>query len=333
MANLRKGTTIGGYPIITEFDENDHIHHASEIDGLGDVAQVVDGQGSGFDADTLGGNHVSDMNDLWVNVAGDTIDSSIVLTGDLRTASDLAAVNSSYVNDFIKKNSITQSEAIPYVAVDTNFTINRSSNVFTAVAGDILIGGYFYRYSNLVKDVTLETGVNANTTYYLYMKVSSDTIYLEVDSSNEAYGYYRILVGEFTTDSIGNVTTHSTYPKPSNLGQIIIISDEPRSNSIINANNTITSLDAGWYRIRDGDNVDSVSLYGATEVAGGSTVQYKITDYDEPSTYSVSNDSGSLLHDGDTITFTAPVVAIDSITTIYVTRNQTTQAFRVSVLS
>lgn len=333
MANLRKGTTVGGYPIITEVEENDHIHHVSEIDGLGSGAQANDGPGSGFDADTLNGNHFSDMRNVWVDASGDTVDASITLRGNLDIAPDNAAVNRAYIKDYIQKNSITQSEAIPYVAVDRNFTVTRSGNVITAKAGDILIGGYFYKYNDLVKNLGSDASIGPNKTYYLYLKVASDNIYLEVDSSNQAYGYYRILVGEVRTDGSGNVTSHTTYPKPSNLGQIIIISDEPRPNAIINANSTITQLDPGWFSLRNGDHVDSISLYGYTEVPSATTVNYTITDYDMLSNYYVRCDAGSLSHYENGITFTPPTVNVDSIVTIYITRNQTTRAFRIKIFA
>lgn len=333
MANLRKGSTVGGYPIVTEHDENDHFHHASDIDGLGDLAQVEDGPGSGFDADMLNGNHFSDMENVWLKKSGGTISSSVQITGNLTNAHDLSAVNRGYIQGFIEKNTITQSEAIPYVAVDANFTMTRSGNVITVQAGDILIGGYFYRYNDLSKNISAVPGILGNRTYYLYLRVLNDAILFEVDSSNEAYGFYRILVGEFDTDTAKNVSSLTTYPKPSNLGQIIIISDQPRPNSIINANNSITKLDEGWYSLRAGDAVDSVSLEGPTVLNGGSVTQYIITDYDMLSTYHVSSDLGSIQVSDETIAFSAPVVPIDTVATLTVTRNQTVVKFRVSILA
>lgn len=73
----------------------------------------------------------------------------------------------------------------------------------------------------------------------------------------------------------------------------------------------------------------AVSLDGPTLVYPGSTNTYKITDYNSPSIWELTTDTGTISRAGDTITLTIPSNAVAGVITLGIKRDGTPAAFKI----
>jgi len=328
MANLSKGSTVGGFGIVSEIDNNEHIHSVNDIDGLGSAATAETGPGSGFDADSLNGLHYSDIENNLVNISGDTIVSNVSLSAPIDESNDLSAITRGYVYDYLQDNAIISDKSIPFVSISPTSTLsyNQTNDTVSLLSGDILIGGTFYEFTTLTKQLLPV----ANATRYIYVVLSNDTVQLEIENTPISHDYTKILVGTVSFTAALNLDNVTQRPSMTNLGDYSISSNVIRNSLLMSDSSGV--LDSEWFDTNFSSSVDTVTLHGDTTVSSGMASEYLITDYDQYSTYNVSVLSGSILYNSDTITFNAPSVSSPTIVKMTVVRNSTPITFDIEVL-
>ena len=326
MANLTKGSTVSGYPLITEDNSNSHTHDLSDIDGLGTAIDSDTGPGSNFDADTLNGLEYSDIENNFVNITGDTIERDVRLTSSIPD-NDLNAINREYVLDYILNETISESNTIPFVSISPSSTLtyNEASDTASLSSGDILIGGQYFSFTTINVNVPAAN----NDTKYIYTVLSGGSISLEVENNPIEHDFKKILVGTISFASNGSLDNVNQRVSMTNLGSYGISNTAIRNSAILSDNSN--NIDTEWFDINLSGLVDTVCLRGDTNVSSGNTVQYTITDYDQLSNYSASVNRGSLSISGNTISFNAPSTGSLVTAILEVTRNSTTTEFRIEV--
>jgi len=325
MSNLKKGSTIGGFAIVTEADENQHVHDVSDIDGIGDGATAETGPGSGFDADTLNGLHYSDMVQNFVNVSGDTIIRNVSITDEPST--DLSAVSRKYTLDYFNTNVIIDSPTIPFVSISPtcNLTYDSGSNTVGFSSGDILIGGSYYTFNPL----SLTIAPVASSSVYIYVSLNNGNIELESENNYIEHDYFKILVGYITFNSSSQLQSINQRQVMCNLHGISMNEQSTPYSMVLS--DSSGNVDPNWFNISASTIVDTVNLKGETSVTSGSSHNYIITDYDQYSTYSISSSQGSISINNNVITVEFPVVSQLSEVVLYITRNTNTLPFSVEV--
>lgn len=328
MANLSKGSTVGGFAIVSEEDSNEHIHSVDDIDGLGSAATAETGPGSGFDADSLNGLHYSDIENNLVNISGDTIVSNISLTDPIDTSNDLSAITRDYVDDYLQDNVIISDDMIPFVSISDSSTLsyNESNDTVSLSAGDILIGGVFYEFTTLSRILLPES----NATKYIYVTVTNNSLQLEIEDNPIEHDYTKILIGTVSFTAGLNLDSVIQRQSMTNLGNYSISYNAMRDSIMLS--NSSGDIDNAWFDTNFTDTVDTVSVQGDITVSSGSASNYLITDYDQFSSYNVSVQNGSITYSGDTITFNAPIVSQPTMVSMIVTRNSTSFTFNIEVL-
>jgi hypothetical protein len=91
------------------------------------------------------------------------------------------------------------------------------------------------------------------------------------------------------------------------------------------------AIDSNWFDTSLSGAADTVTLKGNTNVPSNGSVQYKITDYDQVSSYNASVSTGSLSINNDIITYYAPTTTSEATAILSVTRNSTTLQFKIKV--
>lgn len=325
MSNLKKGSTIGGFAIVSEADENQHVHDVSDIDGLGNGATAETGPGSGFDADTLNGLHYSDMVQNFVNVSGDTIIRNVSITDEPST--DLSAVSRKYTLDYFNTNVIIDSPTIPFVSISPtcNLTYDSGSNTVGFSSGDILIGGSYYTFNPL----SLTIAPVASSSVYIYVSLNNGNIELESENNYIEHDYFKILVGYITFNSSSQLQSINQRQVMCNLHGISMNEQSTPYSMVLS--DTSGNVDPNWFNLTSTGSADTINLRGTTTIVSGGSETYTITDYDQYSTYSVISDTGSVSISGDTITVNAPVVSQASTIVLSITRNTNTLSFVIEV--
>ena len=325
MSNLKKGSTIGGFAIVTEADENQHVHDVSDIDGIGDGATAETGPGSGFDADTLNGLHYSDMVQNFVNVSGDTIIRNVSITDEPST--DLSAVSRKYTLDYFNTNVIIDSPTIPFVSISPtcNLTYDSGSNTVGFSSGDILIGGSYYTFNPLSLSITPVASSNV----YIYVSLNNGNIELESENNYIEHDYFKILVGYITFNSSSQLQSINQRQVMCNLHGISMNEQSTPYSMILS--DSSGNVDPNWFNLTSTGSSDTINLRGVKTIVSGGSETYTITDYDQYSTYSAITDIGSVSVSGDTITVNAPVVSQTSTIILSVTRNTNTLPFVIEV--
>lgn len=325
MSNLKKGSTVGGFAIVSEADENQHVHDVSDIDGLGDGATAETGPGSGFDADTLNGLHYSDMVQNFVNKAGDTIIRNVSITDEPST--DLSAVSRKYTLDYFESNVVLDSPSIPFVSISPSCTLtyDGGNNTINFSSGDILIGGSYYTFNSLSISITPPS----SSERYVYVSLNNGNIELEVETDYIEHDYYKILVGSISFGSSSQVLSVNQRPVMCNLHGVSMNEQSTPYSMILS--DSSGNVDSNWFSLTSTGSADTINLKGSKTIVSGGSESYTITDYDQYSTYSAVSDIGSISIAGDVITVNAPVVSQVSSLVIYVTRNSNTLPFVIEV--
>lgn len=327
MAKLKKGSTVGGFAIITEDNNNHHVHQLSDIDGLGSAAGSETGPGSGFNADSLNGNHYSDIESSFVNRSGDDISSKVRITGQIPT-DDLGAISKKHVIDYIDSELISSSDVIPFVSISSSvsLTYTTSNNTAKLSSGDILIGGRYFSFTDMVVTITPSN----SEVQYIYVVLNSNTLSLEVNTSHIVHDFTKILVGTVNFTTGGNFIDVSQRSSMTNLGGYSV-SSSPLNNSMLLSGNT-GELDEQWFDIDFSDSIDTVCLKGNTTVVSDSENEYQITDYDAFSNYSATSNLGACYIVDDVVKFVAPTTTDLKNVTMNVTRNSNTVEFNIKVI-
>ena len=326
MANLKKGSTVGGFAIISDGNKNSHIHDVSDIDGLGTAATANTGPGSGFDADTLNGQHFSDIQNSFVNISGDSIQQNVSLSGS--PINNLDAINKKYVLDYIEDELILGSNSIPFVSISqtNNLSYDISTETVSFNSNDILIGGKYFSFSPLSTSLTPV----ASSTRYIYVILTGNTITLEVENVPISHNFQKILVGSVSFTPTATVDQIDKRTSMTNLGSHSISTNPIRNSAILS--DSSGDIDSEWFDISFGSAVNTVTLKGDTTVNSGGSTTYTITDYDQLSTYSVNTTLGGISINGDQIVFNAPTTTNLEIVTLVVTRNSTSIPFEIGVI-
>lgn len=325
MSNLKKGSTIGGFAIVTEADENQHVHDVSDIDGLGDGATAETGPGSGFDADSLDGQHYSDMVQSFVNISGDTIVRNVSITDEPST--DLSAVSRKYTLDYFQNNVVIDSPSIPFVSISPScsLTFNGTSNTVNFSSGDILIGGSYYTFNSL----SLNVSPSPSSNIYVYVALNNGNIELETYNNYIEHDYYKILVGYISFNSSSQVQSINQRQVMCNLRGVSIHEESTPYSMILS--DSSGNVDSNWFNLTSTGFADTINLRGPTTIVSGGSESYTITDYDQYSTYTVVTDLGSVSVSGSTITVNAPTVSQTTTILLTVKRNNNSLPFVIEV--
>ena len=324
MPNLKKGSTIGGFAIITEADENQHVHDVSDIDGLGDGATADTGPGSDFDADTLNGLHYSDMVQNFVNIDGDSILGNVSITDVPNT--DFSAISRKYTMDYLSESVIVNSPSIPFVSISQSSTLsyNETNDEVNLSGGDILIGGSFYSFNNL----SISLVPTNNTTFYIYAQIVSGSIEMVIESDYIEHDFSKIMIGTVSFDGSSQASVNQRNVMCNLHGISMNELSTPYSMILSDSSGNV---DSNWFNSTASGFADTINLKGETTISSEGEESYTITDYDQYSTYSVSSDIGSVSIDDNTITVSAPAVTQQTTLILSVTRNGSTLQFNIEV--
>jgi len=326
MSNLKKGSTVGGFGIVSELDKDQHVHHVSEIDGLGGGASVDTGPGSGFDADTLNSLHYTDIASNFVNRDGDTIVGGVSLT-DVQT-SDFSATSRNHALTYMNNEVIIDAPSVPLVSISPtcNLTYDTTNQVVDFSGGDILIGGTRYHFNTL----SLSLAPVASTTFYIYAYLNSGTLELVTEEGFIEHSFRRIHLGTISFDSNSQLDTVNQRALLCNLDGISLREDAAPYSAVLS--DPSGNVDPSWFNFTTSASADTINLQGNTTVTSGTTNTYTITDYDSYSVYFTNTDQGTTSLDGDQITFNAPVVTEPTNVLLTVNRNISSIQFVIEVL-
>lgn len=321
MSDLPSGSTVGGKLIIHKGIANKHRHHVSEIDGLADSANNSQGDGGGIDAAVLSGKTFNDLTNEFLNVSNDSISSLRLAnhpTNDNQAASKLYVAQRAaqgFTNgDFYGLTSIgTVSQELSYVILN-QYVVRINST-------EMMINGWLGVLPTQNIDIRDINPNFTNKSFYLFVESVENSFTITTSETHDLNTPNRIYAGRIDTNGSGiaQVDIVSGVAR-FGIGKYMLSQTPAPDSIVISKENGL--IDDGWLVGSKGET--RTFLDGPTQAGSDEVLQYKITNYNSFSDYSVSSmhEDMTVAISGDTVTVWTPItVPLDNVETFVVTRD------------
>lgn len=332
MSELGIGSTVGGYPIITEANKDNHFHNASAVTDLGTAAFATDGVGSGLNVQYLDGKSLTDLDNAFVNTnTNDTMTGELILTGSI--TQNLQGATKSYA-DASFSNKFKADINIPILSVsNTNIITSTGNTTISIASGSVFVMNKNYSYSTFTIDISTLFSTLANNTYYVYLYLDTGTnaINYSIDTLQTDNSYTKINIGSVTFNSSSVISSVNNYDT--------LISFNNKNITIAPINKGIPfsdssgALNSQWFDPQYETVQNIVSLNGATVVKANNSYNYTITDFDSFSTYSFNSSLGTITQNNDTLTLNVPAnINYDGNIDLTISKNNINHNYSVKLL-
>lgn len=318
MSILKKGSTVGGFEIVTEKTESLHTHDSTDIPLSGDAVFYEDGEGSGLNVDGIDGKDFNDFENIFVKVSGDSYDGNLIIE-NVDESNDSSAINLNHAQQYFFKNNAIISPSNVFNSVDHNtFSLSQqSATIVNSSASKVFINGDEHNLPSEQLDITTISN-RQNATIYVYLTFNSGNVGLSLDKNYVTSPNSQIIIGEIITDTNGDINSFQTYDEINSIaGNPIITKSVPYG--IVKSNNQ-GYIDESLYD-HNVSITENINIEGPSFVMEGGSYTYTITDYDDFSTYSVDISEGSVSINGNTITANIPNLSKDTKIDLTVYRN------------
>ncbi|ASV44157.1 hypothetical protein PBI_SCTP2_142 [Salicola phage SCTP-2] len=331
MSNLRKGSTIGGFEIITHKTKSLHTHDSSQIIGSGSSAIKDDGPGENLNVDGLDGYHFNDFEDNFINILGDEVEGNLLVDNVIESDPD-SAINKKYFEDYIYKNNPTYLTYNPYVSIDSySFDINKTNNVNIEIYSCyIFIKGREYHISYKKLDITNLSNIN-NLKIYVVIEYDqkNDVVDITLNKNYFQNTSNKYIIAEIITNSSGEISSIKKYEPYKWLKSHPIV-EKSLPYGIIKTNNQ-GIIDRSWLQFKP-SLTENISLDGPRRIISGGNYTYTITDYDVFSNYSVRITDGNASINGDTINISVNEINDNRHVTLTVIKNGNAVDFNIDFI-
>ena len=333
MADLEHNSIIGGRRIIHQGIADQHTHDLNQIIDIGEAAFQDVGAGGGLIADTLSGFHFSDLEEKFINVDNNKID-SVILNNDPTISNETVTLNYlKTVSDNYKDNDFLNITILGDINDPIDIQIIDNYNISFPYM-EVLIGGKNYKIEeNSMNLVDIEP-LYKNKTFYIYLEKNPknnwdyrvDDWYWVAHDDNLENSPYRLKVGTFETNSNGISGSLNLIQDKQRVGlnhHMIRDDKQPHSLLLTDSNGKID------YKFLPSKHSGVTTIEGDAQVNPNQTYTYQITNYNSFANYYVNVSEGYAVIDGDLILYSSPS-SISGTIVMEITKNSYTTTYNIT---
>ncbi|ASV44453.1 hypothetical protein PBI_SCTP2_438 [Salicola phage SCTP-2] len=330
MADLNRGTTIGGKKIIHQGIADQHFHHIDNIIDIGSAAYTDTGKGGGLYADTISGKHYSDLKNDFIELSENNSIKSLILNDNPNENDD--AVNLDYLEELSNKYNTSSMLNLTFIGDLTNtiqYTIH-NNHEFTLERLNIMVKGKGY--------IVKKSDYNILNVEPRFKDNNKIHIFLSFNKSNEEWSYkFSTELHDNSSDFIyiGTIITNNNGINDINFitdDQRIgfdhyLINNDQKPYSLITANSD-GKIDSKYY---PSNHSAKTTIKGPDKLLVGRINLYEVTNYNNFSGYYTNISKGHSYMDGDVIQVKAPDNLNAQNIILYITRDSYTVEYELGI--